>query len=364
MKKITLIHGNDGSDVRIGKMCRSLSRLGYDVSFIGWDRRPDTTERSIDLGSANTKIMRLATKHGRATILGQIKFTSFAIKTLIRQKPNVLCAVNEDLALMFLPFKRILFSKLVCDIFDPFDDRHSGKGFLHKIVSKTVAFLSRFFCNHLIATDENRKSRLGKFSSKTTVIENMPEDPGDGFSKASPTGPTAIYVSGTLNEGRGIKQILAAVEKLPETRIIAAGWTYDDYAQDIFVNHPRVDFRGIVTLAQSLELASQCDAVLCYYAPTSDNNLNASPNKIFDAMSVGRPCIINSETKISAWVAEKEYGFLCPYEDVETLTDIINSLLEKRKQLPEKAITWRADFCKNYCWSKMEARLNRMYGAL
>lgn len=192
----------------------------------------------------------------------------------------------------------------------------------------------------------------------------MPEDPGDGFSKATPTGPTTIYVSGTLNEGRGIKQVLAAIEDLPETRIIAAGWTYDDYAQGIFVKHPRVDFRGIVTLAQSLELASQCDAVLCYYAPTSDNNLNASPNKIFDAMSVGRPCIINSETKISAWVEEKEYGFLCPYEDVRKLTGIINLLPEERKQLPEKAINWRADFCKNYSWSKMEARLNRMYGAL
>lgn len=364
MKKITLIHGNDGSDVRIGKMCRSLSRLGYDVSFIGWDRRPNTTERSIDLGSADSKIMRLATKNGRATILGQIKFTWFAVKTLRRRKPDVLCAVNEDLALMFLPFRRILFSKLICDIFDPFDDRHSGKGFLHKLISKTVAFLSRTFCNHLIATDENRKSRLGKFSSKTTVIENMPEDPGDEFSKSIPTGPATIYVSGTLNQGRGIKQILAAVEKLPETRIIAAGWTYDDYAQDIFVNHPNVDYRGIVTLAQSLELASQCDAVLCYYAPTSDNNLNASPNKIFDAMSVGRPSIVNSETKISTWVKEKQYGFLCPYEDVEKLTNIMQSLLDERTQLPERAKNWRLDFCENYSWSKMETKLNQMYGAL
>ncbi|MDA7875283.1 glycosyltransferase [bacterium] len=265
---------------------------------------------------------------------------------------------------MFLPFKRILFSKLVCDIFDPFDDRHSSKGFFHKIISKTVAFLSRTFCDHLIATDENRKTRLGKFASKTTVVENMPEDPGDELSKSIPTGSTKIYVSGTLNEGRGIKQILAAVESLPETKILAAGWTYDDYSQDEFVKHPQVEFHGIVTLAQSLELASQCDAVLCYYAPTSDNNLNASPNKIFDAMSVGRPSIINSETRISNWVEAKQYGFLCPYEDLEQLTEIIKSLSKERENLPKKARNWRVDFCSNYSWSKMETRLNQMYGAL
>jgi glycosyltransferase involved in cell wall biosynthesis len=364
MKKITLIHGNDGSDVRIGKMCRSLSRLGYDVSFIGWDRRPNAKQRSIDLGAAKPHIMQLATNHGRATILGQLKFTWFAIRSLRRQKPHVLCVVNEDLALMFLPFRKILFSKLVCDIFDPFDDRHSGKSLIHRVISKSVSFLSRTFCNHLIATDENRKLRLGKFGSKATVIENMPEDPGEELSKLIPNGPIKIYVSGTLNEGRGIKQIIEVAEKSTDVKIIAAGWTYDDYARDVFAEHSSVDFRGIVTLSSSLELASQCDAVLCFYTPTSDNNLNASPNKIFDAMSVGRPSIINSETKISNWVAEHGYGYSCPYNDVGKLSAIISSLIKERDTLSKKSEKWRNDFSNNYSWSLMEKRLAKLYKSL
>jgi hypothetical protein len=48
--RIALIHGNDGSDVRVGKTCRSLARLGFDVHFIGWDRRPGRTRRSTSVG--------------------------------------------------------------------------------------------------------------------------------------------------------------------------------------------------------------------------------------------------------------------------------------------------------------------------
>jgi len=46
--RIALIHGNDGSDVRVGKTCRSLARLGFDTHFIGWDRRPEA-DKEIDL---------------------------------------------------------------------------------------------------------------------------------------------------------------------------------------------------------------------------------------------------------------------------------------------------------------------------
>ncbi|MDA8964584.1 hypothetical protein N9H09_00215 [bacterium] len=359
--KITIIHGNDGSDVRVGKMCRSLSRLGFDVCFIGWDRRPNLREKSIDLGGADFRLFKHETRNGRCSLLGQIKFTYFAIRELRKQKAYTLCVVNEDLALMFLPFRRMLFSKIVCDIFDPFNDRHSGKGWFFSTFAKFVSFVSRTFCDHLIVTDENRKNRLGEYSSKSSVIENFPEDPGPELCQSLPEGGLRIYVSGTLNEGRGLRQILKVVEASVDVEIVAAGWIYDDYTSEYFVNHPKVDYRGVVTLATSLVLASQCDAVLSFYAPSSDNNINASPNKIYDALAVGRPSIVNSEVLVSEWVIERGYGFCCAYDDVDALKDLINRLRSHRLDLSIRSLKWYSEFQDDYCWSRMEESLEEMY---
>lgn len=363
-KKITIIHGNDGSDVRIGKMCRSLSTADFEVHFIGWDRRPGQENRSIDLGDANAHIMQLATANGRATIVGQLKFFWFALGVLWRVQTRVLCVVNEDLASMFVPFRWTLYSWLVCDMFDPFADRHSNKRMPFRLVARAVSLVSRMSCDRLIATDDNRRERLGRFAKKAIVIENFPEDPGDEYSKTLPTGETKIYVAGSLSKQRGIEAILAAAEAVHDVRILSAGWVYDDYANKQFVTHPKVDYRGVVTLKESLKLASECDAVFCFYSPQTTNNLNASPNKIFDALSVGRPTIINSETRIADWVEAQGYGYQCGYHDREILAAIVSALPIARQELPQKIAKWRTDFCKKYSWSKMETRLVQFYNAL
>ena len=158
-------------------MCRSLSAEGFEVHFIGWDRRPDQENKSIDLGQTQTHIMSLATLNGRATIAGQLKFFWHALRVLKKVKTKVLCVVNEDLALMFVPFRWTLYSKLVCDMFDPFADRHSNKSFLYRFVANCVSWSTRTFSHRLIATDENRRERLGRFANKAIVIQNFPDYP-------------------------------------------------------------------------------------------------------------------------------------------------------------------------------------------
>jgi UDP:flavonoid glycosyltransferase YjiC (YdhE family) len=36
--RILLLYGTDGSDIRTVKLCRSLSRQGHEVHFVGWHR--------------------------------------------------------------------------------------------------------------------------------------------------------------------------------------------------------------------------------------------------------------------------------------------------------------------------------------
>ena len=361
--RIAIVHGNDGSDVRIGKVCRSLSAMGFDTHFIGWDTRPEA-EKDIDLGAATPHIMVRATPYGRTTVVTRLQFGWHTVRMLARLRPDVACCVNEDNAFLVLPFRGVLYRYLVCDVFDALVDRHSNRGALLRCVLRIVSEITRTGADRLIATDRPRFERFGRFRRKCVVIENVPEDPGEELSRLMLTGPVKVYVSGSLSIVRGLRQIIEVAEQLDDVEIVSAGWLYDDYAQDVFARHPKVSFRGIVTARQSLELAAGCDVVLALYLPNSVNNRNASPNKIYDAISVGRPVIINSETGVSRWVAENKLGYRCPYADVDALREVISSLGRRRRELADFARHARAVYLESYTWGRMEKRLDKLYRGL
>jgi len=160
---------------------------------------------------------------------------------------------------------------------------------------------------------------------------------------------------------RGLRQLLEAIEPLQDVRVVSAGWPYDEFSSRVFVQHPRVDFEGIVTARRALELAANCDAVFSYYEPCNDYMINASPNKVYDAMAVGRPVLINREVRLAAWVEKAGVGYVCNYEDVACLRSIVASLMERRSSLPEFAARSRVLFLERYQWGQMEERLAGLY---
>lgn len=355
--RIAVVHGNDGSDVRVGKLCRSFAKMGFDVHFIGWDRRPDE-DKKIDLSTATRHIIRLQTAHGKSSAFGHLRFAKHVLSVLFRMRPQVVYAVNEENTFFALLGKRLLYRGLICDVFDSLVDRHSRMPWWSRAMLKAMASMSRRGADRLIATDTARFHRFGRFQEKCVVIENFPERQDGAVAATPPHGPVKIWVGGTLTESRGLRQVLEAVTALEDVAILSAGWPYDDYASTTFVGDPKVDFRGITTAQEALTLAASCDAILAYYAPTSVNNIYASPNKIYDALCVGRPVIINEEVRVADFVQEQELGMLCAYQDVAHLREIISGLGARRRGLESFAKRTRVLFETRYNWERMEPTLH------
>ena len=140
------------------------------------------------------------------------------------------------------------------------------------------------------------------------MIENVPEDPGPELAERLPNGPVRIWAAGSLDEAHGLARTARGDRAAARRPTASAAGPTIRFAAETFAKSPRVDYRGIVTLAEALELAAGCDAVFCFYAPVNVNMINASPNKVNDALAVGRPVIINSEVKVAAWVAAGRRG--------------------------------------------------------
>ena len=326
--KIAIVYGNDGSDVRVAKTCSTLVKQGHEVHFVGWDRRPAVDKPSVIPGVTSHVIRHPVPRLG-STLSGQLAFTRHAVKMVWRLGADVVCAVNEDNVARVGWLRGIAFRKLVCDVFDSQLDKSTEKSWMVRAGVWGLVNSSRFWSDRLVATDEHRFETFGSCKPKTIVVGNYPPDPGPQWAKMEPFGPPSLFVSGTLSRVRGIEQALKAAEQVPGFRILAAGWAADDYAAEVFLKHPSVEFLGHVTPRQSLEYAAQCDALLAMYAPISRNQILASPNKIYDAISVGRPVIINSEAVVSKWVTSHDVGFACPYEDFNALAGYLATLDER-----------------------------------
>lgn len=359
--KIAIVYGNDGSDVRVAKTCATLVKQGHDVHFIGWDRRPQT-EKNSTLPGVTTHVIRHPVPRLGWTVSGQIAFSQHAISTLWKVRPDVVCAVNEDNVARIGWLRGWAFRRLLCDVFDSQIDKSSQKSWPVRAAVWTLVNSTRWWCDRLVATDDVRFETFARFRGKTVVVGNYPPDPGPEWALRRPQGPPTLFVSGTLSRVRGIEQALRAAEQVPGFRILAAGWAADDYAANVFLKHPSVEFLGHITPRQSLEYASDCDALLAMYAPTCRNHILASPNKIYDAISVGRPVIINSEALVSQWVVRHDVGFACPYDDDSALAGYLATLLERRRMLDEFAPRARALFLSGYSWEAMEQRIATLYG--
>ncbi|MGC8833405.1 MAG: glycosyltransferase [Armatimonadota bacterium] len=362
--KICLVHRNNGSDPRLMKISASLVKAGHYVGFIGWDIRFEQC-LPCTLCAHESYVLKRRTPHGWSGISHLAPFLRHVYSVLAKFRPDAVHCVNEEMALLVLPWRRILFRWLICDLFDSMKDRGQLPGRpVFNFAVRIASDVALRFSDRLIATDERRWQRLGSFRNKAIVIANVPVDPGVELSKQLPEGEVKVFLSGSLCESRGLDIVISAVEKVEEACLIAAGWCTDDATAERLSNHPLVRWVGHISSHDALRLAAQCDAVFAYYKPDRINNIYASPNKVFDAMSVGRPVIINSETKISSWVVSNGLGFAAPYEDVDVLAGIIEGLKQHRTRLPEFAARARSIYEHEFTWEIMERRLLKLYDEL
>ena len=66
--------------------------------------------------------------------------------------------------------------------------------------------------------------------------------------------------------------------------------------------------------------------MMAIYDPKNKNNRTSVPNKLFEAMSVGRPIVVANRTFTSKVVNTEGCGFPIDYGDVDALRDIIREM--------------------------------------
>ena len=63
--RVLYLSRNDGTDMRVSKMCNSLARLGHEVYFVGWDRTPNASKKVLLDDSVQLCVYKKESEIGR-----------------------------------------------------------------------------------------------------------------------------------------------------------------------------------------------------------------------------------------------------------------------------------------------------------
>lgn len=321
---IVVVHQQDGTDVRIGKVCRTVSSR-HRVTYLGWNR--EMVENAPDLGQSSRRLFVRSGQYGTGSVLLRLGFMWWLVRQLLVLRPATVVAVNEELGLPLALLRPFIGYRLVIDIHDPLADRVvvRGAGWLLRLIQE----VARSGAHRLWVTDEARYERLSRrHRPKAVILPNYPNRPRFRLQDAT-ADPAAREVSvavlGSLHANRGLDVLRLAMERCGDCRAEAAGWIADQVAEH-FCRMSNVTFHGVVNQQESLRIMASCDIVFCFYNPDIPNNRNASPNKINEAICLGKKCVVNEEARVSEWVHAHRFGYVCRYGDVEALADILRAV--------------------------------------
>ena len=336
-----------------------MSSDGHEVIFVGWERDPNR-ERRGSISTNKSYLYKGKWKDSRSSVRELIKYYYYLLCIIKENKPDVLHCVNEEVAILMLPFKYILYKKLVLDIYDGLSDRAILSNILLKTALLYLCKATYMFSNIIFVCDKRRHLRMGRYKYKTVILENTPLDPGANLSKNFPNGDVTISIVGNMTKRRGAEVVMCALRKTQNIRFVVAGYL-DDYSKERFLDNSRIEYLGVVSPEKSLEIIASSDAAFAFYEPDTENHIYASPSKLFDCLSVGRPIIVNSEIKVSEWVRKNSLGYDSPYYDCVALSKVFELLKVERYNIELRSKRLRSMFIDGYSWNTMSDRLLSAY---
>ena len=118
-----------------------------------------------------------------------------------------------------------------------------------------------------------------------------------------------------------------------------------------------------MTYNDVLSLESECDILFATYDPKIKNHKYSAPNKVYEAMALGKPIIVCKNTGIDELVDQNKIGITIEYNAKDFIKKL-DLLLEDSKAIKNMNLTAKKMYTEKYNWKIMEKRLIDAYNEL
>ncbi len=372
-------------DPRVEKAAAVLVGAGYGVTLLGWDRNAALPVRQIVAGVDCIRLpIRAKFGRGLANLWSLLRWQWGLLRWLVHHRRDyaILHACDFDTVVPALACKFLFGKQIVYDIFDFYADHLRATPDWVRALIRALDLWAIRRVDALIVVDDARWAQVGqRLPENRSVILNTPEDVFERINRAgdkdeekhrvftnlaaqSEFALKIVYV-GLLQIERGLLDVLALLGDHPEWRLDLAGFGGDE-AQIIGLAEglPNIAWHGRIPYAQALTLAAEADVLLALYDPALKNHRYASPNKLYEAMMLGKPVIVAEGTNIDRIVQEENCGLVVRYGCMSELAKAFERLKNDTALRTEFAANARRAYEKKHNWQTMATRLLHLYQQL
>lgn len=340
---------------RVRKMMGIGEELGFKTEFWGAfrERGVGKTENwhGITIG-------RLGIRYPYTSFMyfpGTLIFLITAALKLFRDRP-VLVHASDLEGLFAAVLYRLVFrkSRLLFNIHDNFFVRYKVPGALRRLL-KFIECRSARVADMVLLPDEMRLKVMEPYvPKKVIIVPNTLPDPGYDTPPEMP--PLRVLAAGWLTWTRGYRVLGDIVKKRSDIELVVAGngsQNVIDYIRSL----PRTKYYGFLDQEEVLKIGKTCHIVTAFYDPSIEVNVLAAPNKVFDAMALGRPVVVNGETVISDRIKNWQCGYTVKYNDAHELENLFDHILKNPDDAMEKGENGRRIFKEEFDWVKIKREI-------
>ena len=354
------------------KEANALTSAGYPVRALGWDR---TAALPLQETRASWEIVRLPIRadfgHGMGNLSQLMRWQWGLWLWLVRhrQEYDLIHACDFDTVLPAMLIKFLWRKPVIYDIFDFYAEhlRHTP-GWIKSLIRR----MDLWAINHadaVILADDSRREQISDAQPRRlTVLYNSPEGvPGTmkGEDFRPPGSRYHIAYIGLLQVERGLMEMLEVLRRHLDWTLALAGFGGDEeHILSVAQRLPNVTWHGRIPYERALQLSASADVLFATYDPAIPNHRYSSPNKIFEAMMLGKPTVVAGGTNMDRIIRQADCGLVVQYGNVEELEAVLSRLAEEpalRLRLGENG---RRAYEATYDWQLMRQRLLALYAEL
>ena len=313
---ILFLYSATQDSVRIQKIA---DYLYYDqnatLSFWGWNRYKG--KRYTD--SKFSKISYLLTGGGEGSKILPLLYVWFLIRLFFKllfskeiEKKTIIYTINFETAFITWVVSRIRHLHFIYDIWDEFAISHRFPKYVVRLI-KRIDSRVRKASDLYIHVDANRYSEIDEGNKNSIIIYNSPFDYLKG-KEEEVLYDNSLAVTGWLNTTRGLYSILQFAKNNPDVRIIIVGEFIDKSIYEEFARLNNVDYHHFMPQNDLFSLIKNVRGIFSLYDPSIEINRLAASNKLYDAMMLSIPVIVNEGILAASMVSKRNIGYIVNYQ--------------------------------------------------
>lgn len=362
MKRLVIMRASHVSpDPRVERAAAVTSGIGLDVDVLAWDRAGDlaTSERHPTFS-----VLRYgrAAEHGRGlpNLLGLVLFQWFLVHQTLRRRRGLVAIHACDLStgLTGLVLARVLRVPLVYDVFDYYADSFPVPARALPMVRRIETFVLQH-ADEVILPAATRVTQIAPARPRSlTIVENSPDLeilPTDRLS------PTDLGYVGILAENRLLLEVVRAVADDPTVSLRIAGFgSLETEVAAIADRSPNIEYLGKVDAEQALRVLASSAIMFATYHPDVPNHRYSAPNKLAEALALGKPLVVCAGTSIDLQVEAAGIGRVIDY-DIDEFMTAVHDLLADQDLLARCATEGPLLYRSEHSWPVNAQRLRDLY---